>query len=337
VDKLYINYMGAEVAEGEPLAEFFSRELLAAIAEYNQVGSDGNLRQAATLKLRQLGLTDRQIAELPKRDPKNLTVQILAPISGTVVAQDVFEGKWVEEGEKMLEIADFRTMWFKFDAYERDLPWLKVGQQVEIRTPSHPGHVFKAPIAFIDPNLNEITRTAKVRVDLDNPLVEENGRLRRTFLHRLFAEGTVQLAAPETLLVPRAAVLWPGGQPRVFVDEGEGVFRLRRVTLGREGDMHLEVTEGLAPGDKVVVRGGVLLDGQMQLSQSYEELPTAADSSKVSADTCPVSGEKIGSMGKPFVIVHEGRDIQLCCKACKRDFEAEPAKFLAKLPVPPAK
>ena len=267
VDKLYVNFVGAEVEEGQPLAEFFSRELLAAISEFNQAGGEGGLRQAATLKLRQMGLTEKQIAELPKRDPKSLTVQILAPVSGTVVAQDVFEGKWVEEGEKMLEIADFRKMWFKFDAYERDLPWLKLGQEVEIRTPSHPGRVFKAPITFIDPNLDEITRTAKVRVDLDNPLVEENGRMRRTFLHRLFAEASVQIAAPETLVVPRAAVLWPGGQPRVFVDEGEGAFRLRRVTLGREGDAHLEITSGLAAGDKVVVRGGVLLDGQAQLSQ----------------------------------------------------------------------
>lgn len=331
VDKLYVNFVGAEVEEGEPLAEFFSRELLAAIAEYNQAGGEGGLRQAATFKLRQMGLTERQIGELPKRDPKSLTVQILAPVSGTVVAQDVFEGKWVEEGEKMLEIADFRKMWFKFDAYERDLPWLKLGQEVEIRTPSHPGRVFKAPITFIDPNLDEITRTAKVRVDLDNPLYEENGRMRRTFLHRLFAEATVQIAAPEGLAVPRAAVLWPGGQPRVFVDEGEGVFRLRRVTLGREGDTHREVTSGVAEGDKVVVRGGVLLDGQAQLLNNYEEPPAAADPAVAAADTCPVSGEQLGSMGKPFVLQHEGREIQLCCKACKKDFEADPAKYLAKL------
>jgi Cu(I)/Ag(I) efflux system membrane fusion protein len=341
VDKLYVNYVGAEVEEGEPLAEFFSRELLAAISEYNHAGGEGGLRQAAILKLRQMGLTEKQIAGLPKRDPKSLTVQILAPVSGTVVAQEVFEGKWVEEGEKMLEIADFRKMWFKFDAYERDLPWLKLGQEVEIRTPSHPGRVFKAPITFIDPNLDEITRTAKVRVDLDNPLVEENGRMSRTFLHRLFAEGSVQLTTPETLVVPRAAVLWPGGQPRVFVDEGEGAFRLRRVALGREGDAHLEITSGLAAGDKVVVRGGVLLDGQAQLLNNYEDAPAPAEPATVAADTCPVSGEKLGTMGKPFVLTYEGGDIQLCCKACKKDFEAEPAKYLAKLkkhepaPAPP--
>lgn len=331
IDKLYANYVGAEIEEGQPLAEFFSRELLTAISEYNLSGGESPLRQSAARKLRQMGLTEGQIADLPKRDPKSLTVQILAPKSGTVVAQDVFEGKWVEEGEKMLEIADFSRMWFRFDAYERDLPWLKLGQEVEIRTPSHPGQVFRAPITFIDPNLDETTRTAKVRVEIDNPLIKEGDRTRRTFLHRLFAEAAVQIGAPEALVVPRAAVLWPSGQPRVFVDEGEGAFRLRRVSLGREGDTHLEVTTGLVEGDMVVIRGGVLLDGQAQLLNNYEEPTAVPDPSLTSADLCPVSGEKLGSMGKPFVLAHDGREISLCCKACKKDFEAEPAKFLLKL------
>jgi Cu(I)/Ag(I) efflux system membrane fusion protein len=337
VDKLHVNFLGAEVSEGEPLAEFFSRDLLAAIAEYNQ--SDGALRQASAFKLRQMGLTEQQIADLPKRDPKNLTVSILAPVNGTVVKQDVFEGKWVEEGERLFEIADFRKMWFRFEAYERDLPWLRLGQEVVIRTSSHPGMEFKAPIAFIDPNLDEITRTTKVRVELDNPLVEENGRMRRTFLHRLFAEGRVTLEAPETLAVPRTAVIWPGGQPRVFVAAGDGAFRLQRVSVGREGDELVEITSGLREGDHVVVRGGVLLDGQAQLLNQFEE-PSALsppDENKAApaanaAETCPVSGEKLGSMGAPFAFQHAGRSIQLCCKACKKDFAAEPEKYLARLP-----
>jgi Cu(I)/Ag(I) efflux system membrane fusion protein len=335
VDKLSVNYIGAEVEEGQPLAEFFSRELLAAIGEYNQLASsESPLRQAAALKLRQMGLTDAQIAALPKRDPKSLTVQLLAPTSGTVVAQDVYAGKWVEEGEKMLEIADFRKMWFVFNAYERDLPWLKLGQTVEIRTPSHPDRVFKAPITFIDPNLDEVTRTTKVRVDLDNPLIPEADRMRRLFLHRLFAEATVEIAEPETLAVPRAAVLWPGGKARVFVDEGEGAYRLRYVRLGREGDAHIEVLDGLEEGEKVVVRGGVLLDGQAQLNNAFEEAPPppANNLKSVAADECPVSGEKLGSMGKPFVLMHDGREIQLCCKSCRKDFEADPEKYLGRLP-----
>lgn len=337
VDKLHVNYLGAEVNEGEPMAELYSREMLAAISEYNQYSAgDAGLRQAAAMRLRQYGLLDRQIEELPKRDPKSLTVQILAPISGTVVAQDVYEGQWVPEGDKMFEIADFRTMWFVFDAYERDLPWLKLGQEVEITTPSHPGRVFKAPITFIDPNLDPVTRTAKVRVDMDNPLVAEGDKMRRMFLHRLYAEASVVLPSPEVLCVPRSAVLWPGGRPRVFVDEGEGAYRLTYVMLGREGDTHIEVLRGLSEGDGVVVAGGVLLDGQAQLNNSFEQVPVVTAESEFAPDVCIVSGEKLGSMGKPFVFVHEGREIELCCKACKKDFDADPAKYLARLVRPDA-
>lgn len=338
VEKLYVTYVGAEVEEGEPLGEFFSRELLGAIAEFQQTTPESPLRFASTMKLRQMGLTEKQIGELPKRDPKSLTVPIVAPAGGTVVAQNAFAGQWLNEGEKMFEIADFRKMWFRFDAYERDLPWLRLGQEVEIRTPSHPGKVFKAAITFIDPNLGEMTRTAKVRVELDNPLQEENGRMRRTFLHRLFAEGTVQIGAPEALAVPRAAVLWPGNQPRVFVDEGHGAFRLRRVTIGREGDTHLEITNGLSEGDAVVVRGGVLLDGQAQLLNNYEDPPADGAPPKdapVAENQCPVSGEELGSMGDPYKITYEGREIALCCKGCEGDFKANPARWLARLPKKP--
>ena len=333
IDKLFVNYLGAEVEEGQPLAELFSRELLATIAEYNLVG--GELKKTLALKLRQLGLTDKQITELPKRDPKSLTVPMLAPMSGTVVAQTVYEGQWVEVGEKLLEIADFKKMWFVFNAYERDLPWLKLGQIVEIRTPSHPGRVFKAPIAFIDPNLDEVTRTARVRVELENPLIEESGRKRRLFLHRLYAEATVGTVTPETLTVPRAAVIWPGGLPRVFVDKGDGAYRLAHVELGREGDSLIEIISGVEEGEKVVVQGGVLLDGQAQMNHSHEPQPEEKPGVMLTLEDCPVSEEKLGSMGTPFVINHKGREIQLCCKACRKDFESDPAKYLRKLPPAP--
>ncbi len=337
VDKLFVNYLGAEVAEGEPLAELFSRELLSAISEYNLV--TGELKKTVALKLRQMGLTERQIADLPKRDSKSLTVPMVAPMSGTVVAQNVFEGQWVEVGEKLFEVADFQKMWFVFNAYERDLPWLKLGQVVEIRTPSHPGRVFKAPIAFIDPNLDEFTRTARVRVELNNPLVEEGGRKRRLFLHRLFAEATVETTTPETLTVPRSAVIWPGGRPRVFVDQGDGAYRLVHINPGRQGDTHLEVLDGVKDGEKVVVQGGVLLDGQAQMNNGHNGHEAGADekTTLVGPDECPVSQEKLGSMGKPFVFTHGEREIQLCCKACRKDFEADPAKYLKQLPAPTSK
>ena len=115
------------------------------------------------------GLTPEQIEKLPGQTGD--TVDIVAPISGTVVERKVYEGQYVKEGDVLFEIADFSKMWFVFDAYERDLAWIRVGQPIELTTPSVPGKTFTAPIAFIDPNLVMNTRSAKVCVVLENPNV----------------------------------------------------------------------------------------------------------------------------------------------------------------------
>ena len=137
VQKLYVNFMGAEVKEGQPLAEFYSPTLLQAEREYRTL--TGELRAATALRLLQMGLTAAQIEALTNKPSDKLTSQILAPIGGTVVAQNVYEGQYVQEGEKLFEIADFAMMWFQFRAYEQDLPWVKPGLKVDITTPSHPG------------------------------------------------------------------------------------------------------------------------------------------------------------------------------------------------------
>ena len=142
-----------------------------------------------------------------------------------------------------------------FDAYERDLAWLKPGQAVDVTTPSVPGKIFHATVTFIDPNLNTAARSTKVRVEIPNPLVESDGVARRELLRGPYAEGVVHLDAPEVLAVPRSAVLQPGSQPVVYVDVGKGYYEQRKVKLGRVGDEFVEVLDGLKEGDKVVTSG----------------------------------------------------------------------------------
>ena len=189
-------------------------------------------------------------------------------MSGIIVARHVYEGQYVKEGDKLFEIGDFSTMWFKFDAYERDLPWLRVGQEVEITTPAVPDKVYSAKITFIDPNLNEPTRSAKVRVDVPNPIVEQDGHMRRELYRRLYAEAAVKVDLPEALAVPRSAVLWPGAQSVVYLDKGGGAYEQRRVRLGRAGDDSWEVLAGVGEGERVVTVGNLLIDAQAHLNQS---------------------------------------------------------------------
>ena len=158
-------------------------------------------------------------------------------------------------------------MWFQFRAYEQDLPWIRVGQKVDVSTPSLPGRSVTGVIKFIDPNLDEATRSTKVRVELENPLVDG----RRLFSHRLYADGVVHLEAPEVVAIPRSAIIQTGPQAVAFVDEGGGGYARRVLKLGRRGDALVEVLTGLEAGEKVVVNGNLLMDGQAEMNRSFTE------------------------------------------------------------------
>ena len=275
VEALFVHTTGAEVVAGQPLALLYSPELLTARQEFHALarasaaGAPSPLLAPAREKLRRLGLLDTQIDALAAADEVSRDTEILSPLSGTVVARSetAYAGGYVRAGEMLFAIGDFRQMWFVFDAYEPDLPVLRPGQPVELSIPSLPDAAITAPIAFIDPNLNEATRTARVRVVLDN-----TGRRLR---HRLTAYGRVRLETPDVLIVPRDAVLHTRSEPVVFVERADRAYEPRTVQTGRVGDDSIEILAGLAPGDKVVTQGALLLDGQAQLAHGSDSAAPA--------------------------------------------------------------
>ncbi len=285
VDELFVNYVGAEVTAGQPLARFYSPILLEAERQYVAVhrtpasaatqADHEILRDAAILRLRQLGLTDAQIDQLPSKNPTNAFSEILAPVGGTIIDRSVYAGQYVTEGEKLFEIADFSTLWFLFDAYEQDLAWLHPGQEIEVSSPAAPGRTFRAPIRFIDPNLTGRTRSAKVRVEVPNPVLADTPGPRRALPRLAYAEGAVRVTAPDVLLLPRSSVLSPAQEPVVYIDRGGGIYERRPVRLGRFGDDDYEVLDGLQPGDLVVVQGNLLIDAQAQLNQTLRSAEEA--------------------------------------------------------------
>ncbi len=321
VQKLYVNFMGAEVKEGQPLAEFYSPTLLQSEREYRTL--TGELRSATALRLLQMGLTSAQIEALPEKPGDKLTSQILSPIGGTVVAQNVYEGQYVQEGERLFEIADFSTMWFQFRAYEQDLPWIKPGLKVDITTPSHPGKTFTGNITFIDPNFDEATRSTKVRVELENPLVEG----RRFLLHRLYADGLVRLDLPDALTIPRAAVIETGPEAVAYVDQGGGAYSRRVLKLGRRGDALVEVTSGLSVGDKVVVNGNLLIDGQAEMNRAFAE-PAATNAPAV---TLPALTEAQRKAVKDFLALADAITASLAADKLD-EFNTQAAKSHAAMP-----
>lgn len=265
VEKLYVNYLGADVRSGEPLVTIYSPEMLTAQRTYIEHlrGAESvasSARAAARERLLELGLTTEEIHILEATQEPTAMVTVRAPMSGTVVSRDVYEGQYVALNDRLFEIGDFSRMWFVFDVYEPDLAWLKVGQTVEIAVPSLPGLLLTAPISFIDPNLNETTRTARARVIIDNP--------ERRVMHRQTGTANVQIATPDVLLVPRSAILQHSGHPMVFVEQKAHAYLAREITLGRSGDDFTEVLNGLSSGDRVVTNGALILDGQAQLAHA---------------------------------------------------------------------
>ncbi|MFN0077961.1 MAG: efflux RND transporter periplasmic adaptor subunit [Prosthecobacter sp.] len=258
VDGLSMNHEGQTVTQRQPLATIFSPTLLAAAKIYKDAFTAGGPPlEDAKRKLEHYGLVWEQIKTIPERQPNDLYFGMLSPRSGTIVKSYVAEGQTVKAGQKMFEVADFTKMWFHAMLPEQDVPFIKAGQIVKLRTASLPGVTLTSRIYSVSPNLDDMSRSARVRVILENP--------ERKIKNNLFAEGTVEIEAEETLTVPRSAVLWPGNMPRVYVEKATGHFEPRTLKLGRIGDSDYEVLEGLKLGEHVVTSGNMLIDGQAQL------------------------------------------------------------------------
>lgn len=293
IEKLHINFVGAPVEAGAPLITLFSPEVLTAQRVFVERIRSGEgafpaaERSAARERLIELGLADADIAALEKSLQPTSTITVRAPFAGTVVAKNAYEGQYVQAADRLLELADFSRMWFVFDAYAQDIPWLHAGQTVEITTRAVPGEVILAPIEFIDPNFNESTQTARVRAVLPNPHYNVGGES-HSLPHRVLAEGRVLVESPAVLAAPRSAVLDAGTGPVAYVDPGDGHYERRSLRLGRRGDALVEVLAGLKEGEKVVTTGALLLDAQAQLArESSSHRPAASATPAPAASTPP--------------------------------------------------
>ncbi len=288
IDKLFVNFTGTTVKKGEQMAYIYSPEMIAAQEELLQAKkavktiTDGSsilkstaqaTLAAARDKLRLYGLSDDQINEIESLREIPDHISILAPAGGVVVDKHVNEGMYVQTGMRLYTIADLSELWAFFDAYESDLPWIKLNQDVKFTSLSFPGEIFRAKIDFIDPILDPKTRTVKVRAVVDN----SDGRLKPDMFisgvlkSRLNLSGKVAAgnSYESPLLIPVTAPLITGTRAVVYVekqndDEGS-IFEGREITLGpRAGNFYI-VKSGLEEGDMVVTNGAFKIDAELQI------------------------------------------------------------------------
>ena len=276
VEKLHVTSVGTSVTTGQPLLDLYSPELQAAQRDFLQLVRAGEIAAAALPpareRLRRMALSDLHIDDLIRNGIPTLVTTILAPAGGIVLEKSVYEGQWLKTGDKLFALGDFSRMWFQFEAYEQDMAWLRVGQSVEITTRALPGEIIVAPIAFIDPNFNEVTRTTKVRVVLANPHFNTTSGEAHRLFHRVLAEARVLVESPQVLTAPRSAILDAGMGPIAYVDLGAGHYEQRKLRLGRRGDALVEILAGLAETEQVVTQGALLIDAQAQLNREASGL-----------------------------------------------------------------
>lgn len=267
IEKLYINFTGQTVKKGEKLATIYSPDLITAQKELLEAArykaQNPSLYQSARKKLRLWDLTDAQINQIERTGKVIEYFDVLSPLSGTVLKRFISLGDYVREGSKMFEIADLGRLWVMLDAYEQDLPWIKLGDKVEFTTKALPGKTFTGHVSYIDPFIDPQTRTASVRVEVSNPDLQ--------LKPQMFVDAKVFSSigsGQKMLLIPKTAVLWTGKRSIVYVkvpDRQKPTFLYREITLGPEAGDYYVVENGLEPGEEVVTYGVFKVDAAAQL------------------------------------------------------------------------
>lgn len=274
IEKLNVDATGQLVHRGEPMFEVYSPELYSAEAEFVlalDAGSTNDpgvmtLRATAAQKLKYFDVPEAQITELERTRTPLKTLPVDAPMSGFIIEKNVVAGQMVDAGMKLYRIADLGIVWVIAQVYEQDLPFVKLGQEAVVKVASLPDREFRGRVTFVYPTVDEKTRTAKVRLEFENPgYFLKPGMFVSAMIHAQLEDSSV--------LVPDEAVLRSGAKNTVFIALADGKFEARNVVLGVEAENGMnQVISGLSAGERVVTSGQFLLDSESQLREAIEKM-----------------------------------------------------------------
>ncbi|MCW3788686.1 efflux RND transporter periplasmic adaptor subunit [Plebeiibacterium sediminum] len=267
IEELFVNFTGQEVRKGQKLATIYSPNLVSAQRELIEASefkeNNPSLYKAARAKLKAWDLTESQIDNIEQSGDPKVNFEVLSPIIGTVIMRHVALGDYVKEGTALFKVADLTKLWALFDAYETDLPWIKVGDKISFTLQALPGEEFKTKVTYVDPFIDSKTRVAKVRAEINN----KDLRLKP----EMFTNGVLQSKIAEgqtAIIIPKSAVLWTGKRAVVYtkVQERESpTFLYREIVLGPEAGAFYVVKEGLEPGEEIATNGVFKIDAAAQL------------------------------------------------------------------------
>jgi len=295
VRKLRVERTGDRVRRGDPLLTVYSpdlvateRELLLALENERRLAGSGNAdaaRDAARLtaasrdRLRLWDVPETEIARIVRTGETRTEIPIVSPATGTVVAKNAVEGMAISPGMSLYSIADLSRLWILADLYAAELPLVRRGDAADISLPSAGGRHLAGRVDFLYPTVNAETRTARVRIVVNNP----SGEIRPG----MYATVGIHGASREALAVPRTAVIDTGRRSIAFVETSPGRFEPRELTVGERTPDFVEVRAGLRAGERVVTSADFLIDSESRIGAVGAPPPGSAGQPPPSSPETP--------------------------------------------------
>jgi Cu(I)/Ag(I) efflux system membrane fusion protein len=279
IETLHVNTTGQAIRRGEPLLEVYSPDLVAAEQEYlvardtavHMAEADPSarsgataLKEAALARLRNWDIPVAQVEQLARTGKASRTLTLRAPADGVITDKTAVQGMRFAPGDTLFRIADISQVWLIADVFEQDLASIQLGAAARVRVDAYPDRSFPGKVAFIYPTVTRETRTAKVRIELPNP----DGSLRGDMYGHVEIDAAT--AAAGVTAVPNSAVVDGGVTQTVLIEQAPGRYQPKKVKLGRKGDGYVEVIDGVAVGDKVVVGANFLIDAESNLKAALQ-------------------------------------------------------------------
>lgn len=273
IQQVFVNQTYQHVRRGEPLFTVYSPDLASTEEEYvlalharDRVAgssvegvSDGasSLVQAAAERLSLMGIPRSEVARLARGGPPHNALTIYSPASGYVVERNALPNMYVQPETKVYTITDFSTVWVYAAVFQDEIGTIKVGDRADFTVDAYPRASFAGRVNCIWPQIDMATRTARVRVALNN----HDGRLKPGMYGRI----TLRIRMGERTVIPAGTVLRTGTHNVAFIDRGDGYLVPTFVEIGSRVDDDLVVLKGLQPGERVVASANFLIDSESQL------------------------------------------------------------------------
>lgn len=269
------------------------RQQLGGQLRHQQADLANNQVRVAVQALQNLGVTDAQTEELANTRRARPFLQVRAPSQGLVLSRKLTLNQWFKASDEFYTIADISRVWVYADVYENEARHLGPGMAIEVRH-DQLGKTFQAKVGEVLPLFDPIAKTLKVQLVVDNPRYE----LRPD----MFVDVEIPITMPACLNVPADAVIDSGARAIVYVDMGNGFFEPRRVETGWRLGRRIEITGGLAAGEKIIVSGNFLIDSEsrMKTALATAEIKMNPPAPQEVRNEQTIDPEKDGS-GKPGV------------------------------------